>query len=142
MRLAQAAALTAAMELEMQQLYGGEGGGPLCPSDFDSPPGVFLLAERDRRALGCGGLRPLAAGRVELKRMYVEPQARGQGVGRLLLLELVDRAKAGGLRQIWLEVGTEQPAAVGLYLSEGFTPIPSYGDFKGEPMARCFGLEL
>ena len=138
----QAAGLTGAMELEMQQLYGEQGAGPLDPTDFDTPPGVFLLAERDRRAVGCGGLRLLAARRGELKRMYVEPEVRGQGVGRLLLRELIDRARAGGLRQVCLEVGTEQPAAIDLYVSAGFTPIPGYGHFRDEPMARCFGLEL
>ena len=143
-RLDQARALTDAMEREMQQRYGDGAAGPLDGADFALPSAAFVIADLDGVDVGCGGLRLIQPGVAvgELKRMYVEPAVRGQGVGRAVLRDLVDRARTAGLTRVLLEAGARQPEALGLYRSAGFMPVASYGHFRDEPLARCFALEL
>jgi len=74
--------------------------------------------------------------------MYVDPAARGRGLSRVLLRELCAFARSAGYREVWLETGERQPEAMGLYESEGFTPIPSFGQYADEPDSRCYRLGL
>jgi len=138
----EAARLSEAMAAEMAARYGGGGASPASASLFSTPPGVFLVAELEGRSVGCGGLCLFETGVGEVKRMYVEPEARGRGVARALLRALVAHARGTGLVRVQLETGTEQPESVALYRSEGFTPIPAYGHYRADPRSLCFALDL
>lgn len=140
--LAEAADLVAAMVAEMSARYGGEGASPLEADDFLPPDGLLLVGSVDGRDVACGGLRLLAPGVGEVKRMYVEPAVRGRGLSRQLLRALLQHARDRGLREVRLETGALQPEAIGLYESEGFVPVPPYGHFKDEPLSRCYALAL
>jgi putative acetyltransferase len=134
--------LATAMSDEMSALYeDDEGASPASPADFDAP-GIFLRGTVDDQPVAIGGLRLLAPGRGEVKRMYVVPAHRGRGHSRTLLRGLLEHARAVGLTEVWLETGVRQPEAIALYASEGFTPIPPYGHFAAHPESRCFGLRL
>ena len=133
--------LVAAMGEELSLRYGDGGLSPASPEQFRTP-GTFLLAELDGSLVGCAGLRPSGDGGAEVKRMYVDPEARGHGVARALLRALVEHARMQGMRRLQLETGTEQPEAVALYESEGWTPIAPFGHYKDDPRTRCYGLEL
>jgi GNAT superfamily N-acetyltransferase len=87
-------------------------------------------------------VRKLRDGIGEVKRMYVVPEARRRGISRLLLRGLVDEARALGYAELWLETGTAQPEAMALYESEGFEPIPSYGQYKRYANSRCYRLVI
>ncbi|MEU5266603.1 GNAT family N-acetyltransferase [Amycolatopsis sp. NPDC021455] len=104
---------------------------------------VFLVA-RDAAgtALGCGGIRLLGPGSGEVKRMYVEPAARGTGVAAALLRALEDHARDLGITRLLLETGTGQPDAIRFYQREGYEPIEAYGPYRGEPLSRCFARDL
>lgn len=93
--------------------------------------GVFLVARLNGDPVGCGALRRLDAVTGELKRMYVEPRARGQGVGRRLLAELEHHARRLGLRRLVLETGDRQHEATRLYERAGFARIPCFGEYTG-----------
>jgi putative acetyltransferase len=134
--------LTDALVHELSERYGGEGASPADGADFLPPYGVFLVAEVDGVAVACGGLRLLAPGVGEVKRMYASPAVRGRGLARHVLTALLEHARSVGLREVWLETGTLQPEAIALYESEGFTPIVSYGHYKDEPLSRCFARRL
>jgi len=104
---------------------------------------VFLLArDAGGTAVGCGGLRPLDPGSGEVKRMYVEPAARGTGVAAALLRALEDHARDLGISRLLLETGTGQPDAIRFYRREGYEPIEAYGPYRGEPLSRCFARDL
>ncbi|WP_410640543.1 GNAT family N-acetyltransferase [Amycolatopsis sp. lyj-346] len=104
---------------------------------------VFLLArDAGGTAVGCGGLRPLGPGSGEVKRMYVEPAARGTGVAVALLRALEDHARDLGITRLLLETGTGQPDAIRFYQREGYEPIEAYGPYRGEPLSRCFARDL
>lgn len=103
------------------------------PSAFVPPAGVFVvLADDDGRAVGCGGIRRLSAGphgpRYEVKHLYLRPETRGRGWGRLLLDDLEARARALGARELVLDTHHSLEAAAALYARTGFVTIDRYND--------------
>jgi ribosomal protein S18 acetylase RimI-like enzyme len=83
-----------------------------------------LVAEIDGTVVGFGviaGLRHYD-GTVKLRRMAIDPEFRGRGIGRSLLRSMTSRAYAAGAHRVWLDVKPDNERARGLYLSEGFEP--------------------
>ena len=139
------AALVGAMEAEMAELYADVRGGldlnapdmpKAGPAELGPPHGVYLVGYLDGRPVCGGGLKQLPDGACEIKRMYVAPEARGQGVARILLRALEDSARELGYPVARLDTGARQPYAQRLYESEGYRPI---GNFNGNPVAHYFG---
>lgn len=90
--------------------------------------------------VGCGGLLPAGTGDVELRKMYLLPQARGQGLGRRLLEDLIATARAQGHARVVLDTASVLKQAIGLYRKYGFQPFEN-----PERVRRCdqsFVLEL
>lgn len=99
-------------------------------------PEVRFLVARDagRRALGCGAV-VRHEGYGEIKRMFVDDAARGQGIGRALLARLAVHAQAAGLGVLKLETGVHQPEAIALYERFGFTRCPPFGEYGPDPLS-------
>lgn len=103
------------------------------PAAFVPPAGVFLVLDDDEgRAVGCGGIRHIADGpsgtRYEVKHLFLRPQTRGRGWGRLLLDTLESRARALGARELVLDTHHSLEAAAALYARSGFVAIDRYND--------------
>jgi GNAT superfamily N-acetyltransferase len=135
------AALVVAMIEEIRELYGGlDLNAPDMPAagaaDLGPPGGTFVVGYRDGQPVCGGGIKRLRDGECEIKRMYVVPAARGQGVARALLSALEAAARGLGYRIARLDTGPLQPHARGLYESAGYLPI---GNFNGNPVATFFG---
>lgn len=140
---AEAAQLVAELDADLTVRYGGEGDPVHAPAEeFDGPGGQMLLASLDGELIGCVGLRRLDAHTAELKRMYVRPHARGRGIARALLAACERQATAMGYQQLWLETGTKQPEAVGLYLTSGYEPVAPFGQYAGGELAIHLGRAL
>jgi GNAT superfamily N-acetyltransferase len=121
--------LIAAMIEELIPLYGridGPGAPTATAADFAPPGGTFLVLERDGVPVAGGGLKRLDAATCEIKRMFVIPEARGQGVARALLQALEGAARELGYTNARLDTGPEQPHAKALYESAGYVEIPDY----------------
>src|SRR5690349_2241558 len=97
------------------------------PAAFTPPTGVFLLVVDDGVGQGCGGIRRIADGpagiRYEVKHLYLRPQTRGRGWGRLLLDGLEERARGWDAAELVLDTHHSLEAAAGLYASSGFVAI-------------------
>jgi GNAT superfamily N-acetyltransferase len=129
----------------MTTLYEGEGDiGPTREAAmFEPPDGVFIVIRDDRgRAVGCGGVARFDDRRGELKRMYVVPELRGRGLGRLLLEDLEAGARRLGFRSLVLETGDRQHEALGLYESFGYERIPCYPPYDSRSLSLCFEKRL
>ncbi len=99
------------------------------PGAYAPPAGRLLLARCDGASAGCGGLRPLAGGACEMKRLYVRPAFRGRALGRLLAERLVAEAAAAGYARMVLDtIPARMTGADRLYRALGFREIPAYYD--------------
>jgi len=111
-----------AFEIELQTL----------PGAFGGPRGRLLIGLTDGQPSGTVALRDLGAGRAEMKRMFVTPEAQGRGLGRALAVRLIEEARGIGYRSLRLDTGPLQREAHDLYASLGFVPIAPYGDHDAD----------
>ncbi|WP_419252474.1 GNAT family N-acetyltransferase [Caulobacter sp. ErkDOM-YI] len=96
--------------------------------------GHILMAETDEgEVIGCVGLILLADGGFEVAKMTVTEQARGTGLGRLLMQACIDRAEALGAPRLYLETNSSLAPALGLYRAMGFVDLPH----RDTPYARA-----
>lgn len=99
------------------------------PNDALAPPhGAFYLADHQGRTVGCVGVRWLDEETAEVKRMYVDPGARGLGLGQALLATVEDAARAAGRRWMVLDTNGSLVAARALYGRAGYAEVPPYND--------------
>ena len=75
---------------------------------------------------------------AEIKRMYVRPGFRGQGLGQAMLDHLARYAAAHGVTVLRLETGIHQREAIALYERAGFRRIPPFGPYGEDPLSRFF----
>jgi GNAT superfamily N-acetyltransferase len=110
----------------------GSGGARVEVHEMEPPGGTFLVVCEDGAPVACGGLRTLAPGLGEVKRMYVAPHARRRGHARRVLETLEACARALGHERMRLDTNAAQPEAVALYAACGYAEI---ADYNGSPTA-------
>ena len=98
------------------------------PGAYAVPQGRLFFAEINGRPAGCVGVRPLSEsdGVCEMKRLYVDPEMRGQGIGTTLALAAIKAAKEIGYRKLMIDTLPSMRMAVKLYRELGFTEAPNY----------------
>ena len=90
------------------------------PGKYAAPQGRLLLAWQGDTVVGCAALRAVDAECCELKRVYVRPAARGLQLGRHLVEQMLQEARAAGYQRMALDVLPEFEAAQALYRQLGF----------------------
>lgn len=98
------------------------------PGEYAPPRGALLVADEDGRLLGMIGLRPLDGSTAEMKRLFVRPEARGRGLAKQLVAQLLEDAKRIGYDEIRLDTLPMMGDAQSLYVALGFRDIPAYYD--------------
>lgn len=96
------------------------------PAHYSRPDGRVLVAVEGGEAVGVVGLRRLSSETCELKRMYVRPELRGRGIGRMLAKRALKEARAIGYVRMRLDTLSRLKQAVSLYDSLGFEEIAPY----------------
>jgi putative acetyltransferase len=139
-----ARALVAALDAHLSERYlPAQRFGPnLRQEETESGRGVFLVARVEGRPVGCGALRVLGGGDAEVKRMWVDPAVRGQGVAKAVLARLQDEALELGATRLVLETGIHQTEAIGLYRSSGFERVECWGEYAGVPTSFCMAKSI
>ncbi len=126
-------AMLARADADMTARYPAES-NHLLPIDELARPNVrFFVARRAGALVGCAALVVGAAGEAELKRMYVDPAARGLSIGRRLLQAAEAAARAEGVTVIRLETGIHQAEALGLYRASGYRDGGPFGAYQADP---------
>lgn len=120
-----ATSLLLAMEGELDEMYGGPG-RPLGHDRLVPPGGGYVVGWRGPFPIAGGGFTRFEDGVAEIKRMYIVPEARGQGLGRQLLAAVERAAWRSGYRRVILATGPKQPVAQALYRSAGYVDIESF----------------
>ncbi|MFZ5964085.1 GNAT family N-acetyltransferase [Thalassococcus sp. BH17M4-6] len=105
-------------------------------------PGITLYAaEVDGRTVGCVALKR-GPEYGEVKSFFVDPDARGLGVGRALIAHLEAEARAEGLTLLRLETGVGLDAAQTLYRSFGYAQTGPFGAYEASPVSLFYEKRL
>src|SRR5215469_4838952 len=110
------------------------------PGDYAPPEGRLLLATCEHVLVGCVALHKLEAGICEMKRLYLRPQFRGKGLGKVLAERVIAEAREVGYKQLRLDtVESEMRPAVAMYRNLGFREIKPY---RANPIESALYMEL
>jgi len=97
-----------------------------------------VVVYKDNIPVGCGAIKVFDVSTMEVKRMYVSPAYREQGISRKILAELETWTVELGYGKCVLETGINQPEALALYHNCGFRRIPNYGQYARVENSFCF----
>jgi len=96
-----------------------------------------VVAYHQQEPVGCGAIKLFAEGIMEVKRMYVVPEYRGQGIARKILQELETWARELHVTACVLETGKDMTDAVNLYQKSNYKVIPNYGQYAAIASSIC-----
>lgn len=116
-------------------LYPAESNHLVDVSVLEKPCVSFFVARSEGVAVGCCALVEAGDGTAEIKRMFVDPQARGLKVGKRLLNAVERHGGSRKLTLIQLETGIHQPEAIGLYRSAGYVERRPFGSYRPDPLS-------
>jgi len=110
------------------------------PGEYAPPNGRLLLAFEEDQLAGCIALRKIRATTCEMKRLFLRPEFRGRGLGRILVERIIEEARQIGYTQICLDtLPGRMDQAIALYKSIGFKEIEPY---YNNPVAGATFMEL
>lgn len=128
-------ALIAELDAYQDALYPPESRHALDLATLKQPHVRFAVARDDAgQAVGCAAL-VLVPGHGEVKRMYVHPRGRGQGIAKALLGLLENEAAQADCRLLMLETGPFQPEALGFYERSGYERRGPFGGYRDDPLS-------
>lgn len=122
-------------DLYAQSLYPPESNHLVDLETLETSTVSFFVARHEGAIVGCCALVEAGDGTGEIKRMFVDPKARGLKIGRRLLERVEVQARDLGLAAIRLETGIHQPEAIGLYRSAGYADIEPFGSYLPDPLS-------
>jgi GNAT superfamily N-acetyltransferase len=102
---------------------------------------TVLVTDAAGRPVGHAALRDLG-GDLEVKRVFIAPEARGKGASRAVMAALEDIARRRGARRLILQTGDRQPDAVALYERIGYRAIPIYPPYDAIAFSICLAKDL
>lgn len=139
---AEVVALITELDAYQDTLYPPESRHALDLTSLMQPNVVFAVArDSEQHAVGCGAV-VLNSEFGELKRMYVSPRARNQGIANALLAELELRAIERGCKVLRLETGPFQPEALAFYARNAYTRCGPFADYWDDPLSVFMQKEI
>ncbi|NDK56183.1 GNAT family N-acetyltransferase [Pontibacter fetidus] len=101
-----------------------------------------IVAYQNGEPAGCGAIKPYTQTIAEVKRMFVHPDFRRQGIAKQVLSALEAWANELNYSATILETGKKQTEAIELYKNSGYTVIPNYGQYAGVENSVCMQKQL
>ena len=111
-------------------------------TSYMPPEGIYYILQTDKKVAGMGALRKLNMSIGEIKRMYIRPEYRGKGFGKVLLQQILKKAKEFGLSTVRLETGKFMTTAQYIYAKAGFREIDEYPEIENPPQFRPYYLYM
>ncbi|MES2015544.1 MAG: GNAT family N-acetyltransferase [Pseudomonadota bacterium] len=128
-------ALIAELDAYQDSLYPPESRHALDLESLKQANVLFAVArDNTGQAIGCGAI-VVTPEFGEIKRLYIRPNGRGQGVARKLLTQLESRAMDAECTLLRLETGPYQPEALAFYAAAGYERRGPYGDYTNDPLS-------
>lgn len=133
---------TAILREYMDEVASRYYGRPATPAEVDealadepadglvAPTGAFLMAYRDGKPAGCVGVRVVEPGLSALTKVYVRPEHRGHGGGKLIVTAAEAAAKRLGSVRMRLDTRDDLVEARALYASMGYAEVEAFNDDK------------
>ncbi|NEO84997.1 MAG: GNAT family N-acetyltransferase [Spirulina sp. SIO3F2] len=136
--------ILAASDAYLAELYPPESNYASSPAELEAPEITFWIAQDapTSMVLGCIALKMEAAGYGEIKRLFVQPSARGKGIGSKLMQTVIDAAQQQELHTLRLETGIYQTEAIALYQKFDFAPTEPFGDYEDDPYSVYYQKSL
>jgi len=116
-------------------LYPAESNHMVDLSNLEKPEVSFFVARRGGDTVGCCALVDAGDGTAEIKRMFVDPEARGLKIASRLMDRLEEIGGEKGFDAIRLETGIYQPEAISLYRKYGYREIEPFGSYQPDPLS-------
>jgi putative acetyltransferase len=129
------------LDIELAQRYGER---QAFFDQFNSVDEIrnVIVAMQGAQAVGCGAFKKYGSDVCEIKRMFVLETARGNNIGRQILVALETWAAEEGFSKCILETGNNQPEAIKLYEKIGYFLIPNYGQYAGVDISLCMEKKI
>ncbi|WP_395049763.1 GNAT family N-acetyltransferase [Flavobacterium sp.] len=129
------------LDIELQERDGDEHSFYAALNKTNTLNYVIVAYDQDK-PIGCGALRTYSKDTMEVKRMFVPLQKRGQGIASKILKALEIWCQELGIKKCVLETGKNQPEAIALYKKNHYNTIPNFGKYEGVENSVCFEKEL
>lgn len=129
------------LDIELQERDGDEHSFYAALNKTTTLNYVIVAYDQDK-PIGCGALRTYSKDTMEVKRMFVPLQKRGQGIASKILKALEIWCQELGIKKCVLETGKNQPEAIALYKKNHYNTIPNFGKYEGVENSVCFEKEL
>ena len=126
----------------MQSLYPAESNHLVDIESLAQPHIHVLVARHEGRVLGCGAFALGDDGQAEMKRVFVDPAARGKGIARAIMEALEREAAKHGVTLMQLETGIKQPEAIALYRKHGYVERGPFGAYRPDPLSLFMEKKL
>ena len=117
------------LDVSMKDMYPPESTHLIPPEELSAGANRFFAVKVDGKLMGCGGFRVVGRDYAEIKRIFVDPSARGLGLAKALQNRLESESRLLGVLEMKLETGIFQPEAIGLFERCGYTQCPVFGDY-------------
>ncbi|GAK51457.1 GCN5-related N-acetyltransferase [Candidatus Moduliflexus flocculans] len=127
--------LVGLLDAELRELYGQKQENYTALNIVDRIP--VVLCYREQTPIGCAGIKEVNALEMEVKRVFVRPDYRGQGLSKILMQDVEQWARELGKTALILETGKKQIAAISLYQTLGYHVIENYGAYVGNDNSIC-----
>lgn len=126
----------------MQELYPAESNHLTSLDKLNSGANRFFVAKIGDQKLGCGAILVHKDQYAEVKRIYVDPSARGHGLAKAIINRLERESRLLGLHSMKLETGIYQPEAIALFERFGFQQCEAFGDYPTDDAYSYFMTKL
>ncbi len=109
---------------------------------YKPPDGIIYLIQVNESIMGTGSLRKYDENIGELKKLFIQPECRGNNYGKVIVQKLLEKGKEFGFKKIYLETQQYMEGAIHIYRSLGFTERAEYQKSETPPPFKKYAIYM